>query len=134
MLRRFFKPRSYLEHPNPKVRRSAIDKLPDAAQDKFLQIAKTDKDFGNRLAALNRIENADKLIELLESKPIDSYVAERIVSITKHDDVLRADPRMRDIQLRRADSIEEVYQLIKGLKDSKELAAAYLLVKNMQIF
>ena len=44
MLRRFFKSRSDLEHPNPKIRRSAIDKLPDIAQDKFLQIAKTDKD------------------------------------------------------------------------------------------
>ncbi|HAO56285.1 MAG TPA: hypothetical protein DCR03_11770, partial [Gammaproteobacteria bacterium] len=49
------------------------------------------------------------------------------------DDILRADPRMRDIQLRRADSIEEVYRLIKGLKDSKELAAAYLLVKNIDV-
>ena len=133
MLRRFFKSRSDLEHPNPKIRRSAIDKLPDIAQDKFLQIAKTDQDISNRLAALNRIETADKLVELLESEPIDSYAAERIVSITKHDDILRADPRMRDIQLRRAESIEEVYRLIKDLKDSKELAAAYLLVKNIDV-
>ena len=65
MLRRFFKSRSDLEHPNPKIRRSAIDKLPDIAQDKFLQIAKTDKDISNRLAALNRIETVDKLVELL---------------------------------------------------------------------
>ena len=133
MFKSLFKPKPKLDHPDPLVRKTAVEQLNGLTTADYSQIARTDADAIVRKAALSKADSLELYQEFLDHESLSKFCREQVNIKIDDNHELAKDPRIFPLRLQAISDPKHILQLLTTLDSATLIASTLVVLSNREV-